>query len=278
MTQWIFALPKVDAHCHVLDPQRFPYPADVAYRPHGQEVGSAAYFSHVMRAYGVRHALLVGPNSGYGTDNRCLLDAIAQGQGRFKGVAVVPAAISLEALRALRDQGVVGIAFNVALHGLDYYHDIDPLLAHLHTLGMWAQFQVIGDQLVKLLARIERAGVRTLIDHCGRPTLENGVGAAGVQALHTLARSGLAAVKLSGFAKFSKAGYPFDDCREQVENLLLAFGQERCLWASDWPYLRAESRLDYGTLLTLAASWFTPEQCQHMMWDTPMELFDWKQT
>ena len=60
----IFDLPKIDGHCHVLDPQRFAYPAEVAYHPQGQEVGTAAYFGHVMDTYAVRHALLVGPNSG----------------------------------------------------------------------------------------------------------------------------------------------------------------------------------------------------------------------
>jgi predicted TIM-barrel fold metal-dependent hydrolase len=58
----IFDLPKIDGHCHVLDPQRFPYPAEVAYHPQGQEVGTAAYFAHVMDAFAVRHAVLVGPN------------------------------------------------------------------------------------------------------------------------------------------------------------------------------------------------------------------------
>ena len=74
----IYDEPKIDCHNHVIDPARFPYAADTAYRPAGQEIGSAPYFMHVLDAYGVRHALLVGPNSGYGTDNRCLLDAIAR--------------------------------------------------------------------------------------------------------------------------------------------------------------------------------------------------------
>ena len=74
----VFDEPKVDAHCHVLDPARFAYPADVAYRPAGQEQGGIEQYLQVMDAYGIHHALLVGPNSGYGTDNRCLLDAIAR--------------------------------------------------------------------------------------------------------------------------------------------------------------------------------------------------------
>lgn len=271
----IFDLPKIDGHCHVLDPQRFAYPAAVAYHPQGQEVGTAAYFAHVMAAYGVQHALLVGPNSGYGTDNRCLLDAIAQGEGRFKGVAVLAANTSAPALRALQAQGVVGVAFNCALHGLPYFQDIDPLLGRLAELGLWAQFQVEGDQLAALLPRLERSGVRTLIDHCGRPTLADGPEAPGGLALLRLADSGLGVVKLSGFAKFSQQGYPFTDAQAHVMRLWEAFGPARCIWASDWPYLRASYRLDYGTLLKLAEHWFTPDQCQHMMWDTPKRLFDW---
>ena len=107
----IYTVPKVDCHCHVLNPEGFAYAADVAYSPVGQETGSADYFSTVLAAYGVRHALLVGPNSGYGTDNRCLLSAIAGSQGRFKGIAVVPNDASALYLQELKAQGIVGVAF-----------------------------------------------------------------------------------------------------------------------------------------------------------------------
>ena len=275
MPHWIFDLKKVDGHCHVLDPARFPYPETVGYRPQGQEVGGAAYFGHVMAAYGVEHALLVGPNSGYGIDNRCMLDAILNGGNKFKGVAVVPNNADEDVLIGLRAKGVVGIAFNAALHGLEYYADIDPLLGRLRDLGMWAQFQVQGDQLASLLTRIERVGVKTLIDHCGRPLLKDGLHAPGVKALLGLGKSGLGVVKLSGFAKFSEQGYPFDDSRRHFETVLETFGTERCIWASDWPYLRAEYRLDYGTMLTQIAAWLNREQCQAIMWDTPLKLFGW---
>ena len=80
---------KIDCHNHILDPRRYPYQADVAYKPTGQEIGTEAQLHAVCDTYGVEHCLVVGPNSGYGLDNRCLLDAIARGKGRFKGVAVV---------------------------------------------------------------------------------------------------------------------------------------------------------------------------------------------
>ena len=271
----LFDRPKVDSHCHVLDPARFAYGESIPYHPAGQEIGTASYFQQVLQAYGVRHALLVGPNSGYGEDNRCLLDAIAHGGGRFKGIAVVPAGTSRAALAALQAQGIVGIAFNAALHGTAYYQDIGPLLAHLEALGLWAQFQVSGDQLVALLPLIERSQVRLLIDHCGRPDLAAGVDAPGLQALLALAGTGRVVVKLSGFAKFSAQVFPFEDARAHTRRLVEHFGPAHCIWASDWPFLRAPYRLDYGTLLRLAERWFSPEELQAILWDTPTRLFGW---
>jgi len=266
-------LPKIDGHCHVLDPARFPYAPDVAYRPQGQEIGTADYFVHVMKAYGVEHALLVGPNSGYGNDNRCLLDALARHPQRFRGVAVVPAHTSLAELIALQTQGVVGIAFNPALHGLAYYADIAPLLERLATLGLWAQFQLTGDQLAELSPRLERLPLRLMIDHCGRPNLADGPDAPGVRALLGLAEGGRTLLKLSGFAKFSQTGFPFEDCRAHVRRLLQAFGPQQCIWASDWPHLRSDYRLDYGTLLALADDWFSETERRQIMWDTPSRIF-----
>ncbi|MEN9995772.1 MAG: hypothetical protein RL462_548 [Pseudomonadota bacterium] len=271
----IYDRPKIDGHCHILDPQRFPYPSEVPYHPQGQEIGTANYYKHVMDAYGVKHALLVGPNSGYGSDNRCLLDAISQGEGRFKGMAVVSADTSLRMLKALKAQGIVGIAFNMALHGLDHYADIDPLLQLLRDLDMWAQFQVSANQLEALWPRIQRAGIQTMIDHCGRPILSEGPTAPGIEALWRLADSGLGVIKISGFAKFSEKGFPFDDTHEHVLKVFNAFGSDRCIWASDWPHLRGTYRLDYGTLLMLANRWFTPLQLQAMMWDTPAKILGW---
>ena len=81
--------PLIDCHVHVLDPERFPFAADTAYRPSGAEIGTPDQLEQLLDAHGIRHALIVGPNSGYGLDNRCLLDALVQGQGRFKGIAVL---------------------------------------------------------------------------------------------------------------------------------------------------------------------------------------------
>lgn len=270
----IYAQPKIDCHCHVLDPARFAYAPDVLYRPAGQETGSTDYFAEVMASHGVRHALLVGPNSGYGSDNSCLLDAIARGQGRFKGIAVVANDVPVAQLQELKARGIVGVAFNFALHGLSHYADIGPLLDRLAALDMFVQVQVEQAQLCALAPRLNDCGARLLVDHCGRPSLGEGISGEGFAALLGLAKAGNTSVKLSGFAKFSTRAYPFADTRAHTQALLDAFGPEHCVWASDWPFLKAPQRLDHGPLLQLFAQ-TVPDQAmrQAILWDTPMQLF-----
>jgi predicted TIM-barrel fold metal-dependent hydrolase len=279
----IYTQPKVDCHCHVLDPKGFPYAEDVRYRPAGQETGTAKYFGQVLDAYGAQHALLVGPNSGYGIDNRCLLDAIAAGGGRFKGIAVLPNDAGSARLQDLKAGGIVGVAFNFALHGLEHYlaggHSVVPLWRRLADAGLFVQVQAHESQLATLAPLLTDCGANVLVDHCGRPAVSEGISGAGFAALLGLAKNGRTSVKLSGFAKFSKQAYPFPDTAIFTTALLDAFGSSHCIWASDWPYLMAPSRLDYGTLLQLFAQAVPNAAMRHdILWNTPMRLFGFSTT
>jgi predicted TIM-barrel fold metal-dependent hydrolase len=58
-----------------------------------------------------------------------------------------------------------------------------------------------------------------------------------------------------------------------VEALIGAFGLDHCLWASDWPYLRAPARVDYGVLLKLVLALFPDaSDRRRLLLDTPGEL------
>lgn len=266
--------PAIDCHVHVFDPLRFPYASDAWYLPSPAETGTPALLAQVLDAHCVHHALLVGPNSGYGLDNRCLLDTLARGAGRYKGIAVVPNDASLTELQDLQAAGVVGVAFNAALLGTDFYADTGPLLQRLRDLGMWAQVQVEGDQLLALHPLLLDSGTQVLFDHCGRPHAAAGLGQAGFQALLGWASTGRAGVKLSGCAKFSAQAYPYADARPYVDALIEAFTPQALVWASDWPFLRAPARMDYGPLQALAADWLPDEAARRaVLWDTPHRLF-----
>ncbi len=270
----VFEEPKIDCHAHVLDPARFPYAPDASYRPSGQEIGTAGQLVQVMGTYGVSHVLLVQPNSGYGGDNRCMLDAIAGGAGRFRGIAIADLDADLETLRGLKERGVLGIALNATFHGTDHYAGAAALMEKLAELDMFVQLQVEHDQLLTFLPWIESIPVRVLIDHCGRPTAAAGLGQPGFGALLGLAETGRVHVKLSGYSKFAQAPYPFEDAWPYVRALVEAFTLERCMWASDWPYLRATERQDYGPLVRLVEILFPdPDDRRALFWETPSRLF-----
>jgi predicted TIM-barrel fold metal-dependent hydrolase len=270
----IFQERKIDCHTHVLDPVRFPYGKDIDYKPSGPELGTTAQLRQVMKTYGVSHSLLVQPNSGYGSDNSCMLDAIAQGEGRFKGIAIIDFDADLATLREFKRQGVVGAAFNPTFHGNDYYKRSEGLIAKLAELDMFLNIQTEHDQLSMFVPWIEAMPIRVLVDHCGRPTPEAGLGQPGFQALLRLAATQRVSVKLSGYSKFARAPYPFEDTWPFVRAIVGAFTLDHCMWASDWPYLRAPERQDYGPLVELVEILFPKaEDRRNLFWDTPFRLF-----
>ena len=269
---------KIDCHLHVIDPARFPYAADTPYRPSGQEIAPVAHLARVLDDFNVEHALIVGTNSGYGTDSRILLDALKLGAGRFKGVAVVENDIDIRHLEQLKAAGVVGVAFNLPFHGTDYYRSAAPLLDRLVELGLFLQIQVEHDQLLSLLPLIERSPVRLVIDHCGRPTVAHGLQQPAFQALLRIGRERDATIKLSGYYKFSQQPYPYDDTWPFIAALVEAFTLDRCVWGSDWPFLRAPERLDYGPLLAILCRLFPdPDDQERLLWRTPARLLGFDQ-
>jgi predicted TIM-barrel fold metal-dependent hydrolase len=260
----------IDCHVHVFDPTRFPYTLDAYYAPEGQELGTPARLAWLLDWHGVDHALLVGPNSGYGEDNRCLLDALADGDGRYRGMAVVANDTDRSELADLKQAGVLGVTLNAALLGVDYYADAGALLRDLASLDMIADVQVIDDQLIALSPLLESSGVRVHIDHCGRPDPTAGIDAPGFRELLRWGRAGRAVVKLSGCAKVSREPFPHADLLPFVRALVQDFGPDHCVWASDWPFLRMPERIDYGPLLALLIRQVPDEaDRRRILWDTP---------
>jgi predicted TIM-barrel fold metal-dependent hydrolase len=270
----LFTEPKIDCHAHVFDPVKFPYGKDIEYHPAGQELGTPGQYAQVMKTYGTQYALLVQPNSGYGSDNACMLDAIAKDKERLKGIAIFELDAGIETLRALKAQGILGAAFNPTFHGIDYYRASGPLIEKLAELDMFLNLQCEHDQLELFVPWIEKLPVKVLIDHCGRPTPEAGFDQPGFAALLRIAKTKRVNVKLSGYSKFARQPTPFEDAWPYVRAIADAFTLDNCMWASDWPYLRAPQRQDYGPLVELAGALF-PDAAERrkLFWDTPKRLF-----
>ena len=59
-----------------------------------------------------------------------------------------------------------------------------------------------------------------------------------------------------------------------MQALVEAYTPQALVWASDWPFLRAPSRVDYGPVLALLAQQVPDAAHRHaILWDTPRRLF-----
>jgi predicted TIM-barrel fold metal-dependent hydrolase len=74
--------------------------------------------------------------------------------------------------------------------------------------------------------------------------------------------------------KFSQLEYPYEDAQIFARQILRTFGPDRCVWGSDWPFLRSPVRMDYAPLLTLVQRLIAdPDARRRVLWATPRNLF-----
>ncbi len=266
----------VDSHAHVFDTARFPFTNPHGYRPQPNECGTAFEFRTVLAAHGMTHGLLVNPFAGYATDNRCLLAAIAESQGQFKGVALVGHDTTDRDLQALNDGGVVGARFNTLFQGATSLEGAAGLrlLARIKALGWFAQIYFHDDEVLKLLPILDAAGIRVVVDHCACPDPARGLDQPGFAAVLELGRRGYAAVKLSGPFRYSQRSWPYDDCDPFVRALIDAYTLDNCVWGSDWPFVRLPGRYDYGPTRHVLDRWLPdPADQARVLWDAPRRWF-----
>ena len=270
--------PAVDSHAHVFGGAEFPFSPETLYTPHPSQMGTPAKFRAVLAAHGLTHGLLVGAGP-YGDDNRCMLQAIADSGGHFKGVGLVKAAATERELADLKVKGVVGIRMNLMGHGLRPLVEpgADGLLARLKALDMYLQLHFQKEELVEAAPILRKSGVLMLIDHFGRPDVARGVNGKGYQTVLEFGKSGQAVIKLSGPFRSSVQGYPYTDVDPFIAAAIDAYTLDNCVWGSDWPFVRMDERMDYGPPQTCLARWLPDaKDRQKVLWDTPARLFGFK--
>jgi len=265
----------VDCHAHIIDPVRFPFTGRQGYQPRPDESGTREAFVAVLDEHGISNAVLV-QLSGYGTDNSANLDAAKAYPGRFKVIAVVDPEADDRALAKLADAGVVGVRFNLPSYDPDALKrpGAPRFLQRLKALGWFAQIYADDDQWPDAAARLRASGVRVLVDHFGVRDIAVGTRHPGFQAVLALGRDGIATVKLSSLFRVSKMLRGFEDLDPYVEELLRAYEVDRCLWASDWPFINVPRRPVYRDLLAPLARWLPDERDRaRVLSHNPRRLF-----
>ena len=260
-----------DCHAHVFGPQaRFPYAAKRGYTP--PDAPTADYV-RMLRTIGCERAVLVQP-SVYGTDNRCLVQALDSGAFEFRGVAVIDDATGDDELEAMHRAGVRGVRLNLATRGSTVDLGAAPrIAARIAALGWHLQFYLDVRRLPDVDRELTRLPVDIVIDHFGHVAAADGVEAPGFQTLLRLAHHERCWFKLIGPYRISSRPPRFADT-VPLARALVAAAPDRCVWGTDWPHPNTAYMPNDGDLADLVTDWLPDEAVRtRVLRDNPARLY-----
>ena len=247
----------VDGHLHLFKALSDEYPRaifDVMAPPERSE--TAARLLEAMDASGVDRAIFCALSP----HDRFLAEVLDQYPGKFAGVAVhdFEDLDPLSTLRGRIDAGIEGVRF----YGLEGEPGSDPeslaafpVLAAMRDAGMKAWFYGPADQVALLDGCLDLLpGLKVVLNHLGflpnmhlelrvdadrRPQFDMPLPPPGLEVVEALAAKHPSVhVHFSGHYAFSGAPYPYRNLQETTDRIYAAFGAERMLMASDWPWIR----------------------------------------
>jgi D-galactarolactone isomerase len=259
-----------DCHMHIYD-NRFPLAPTATFKPTN---APASAYRKVQRELGIERAVVVQP-TGYGFDNRCTLEGMAELGPGTRGIAVVPPDVADAELRRLTDAGMRGVRFHMQPGGVLPWDALEGLAAKVVGFGWHVQLQLDGRELPQHEARLKKLASEVVVDHVGKfgqpgTTTEH----PGFLALRHLLDSGKCWVKLSAPYESSKSGPPrYDDVALLARALAKAY-PERCLWASNWPHPNQKSVPQNSAMLDLLLDWVDDDATRkRILVDNPAKVY-----
>jgi len=237
--------------------------------------GKLDHYQHLMPVLGFDRFVIVQP-SFYGTDNSCLLDALAAAGDPARGAVMVETDIPVAELKSFHARGVRAIRLDLfklsAASLADVQSYITKMAAKVAPLGWHLQFYAPGWRVRDLIDFLRDLDTDFVIDHMGYMLEEDGLTDADFAKLIDLMKSGHCHIKLSApYRLAKKRGY---EAVEEVAKALVRAAPQKLIWGSDWPHI-PESGRDTGELLNLLPKWAPDADVRRqILTENPRRLFD----
>jgi D-galactarolactone isomerase len=258
-----------DCHMHVYDARFQALPNAIL------RIAPASAYMEMARSLGLERMVVVQP-SGYGFDNACTLDAMAQFGACARAVVVIPADTPRAELQRLHGLGVRGVRFMMLAPGGLSWEAMPAMAEAVGPLGWHLNLQFDGHELPSRINALSALPADVVIDHFG--SYRGGV-TAGDPAFRALLRwmeSGRVWVKLSAPYAYgiSPRGGPDYEEMAPLARALTRAQPERCLWASNWPHPTETAPPTDAAMLALLERWAPDEQTrERMLVGNPARLY-----
>jgi len=262
-----------DTHCHIFGPAaQYPYSPKRSYTPPDSGLDE---FKKLHATLGIDRAVIVNASL-YGSDNRVVTDAIAQSNGRYRGIANVDDSVSDADLQALDRAGMRGCRFNFVKHlgGFPDMAMFDRTVRRIARLGWHLDLHFDAVDLPDFYPLLDSLPVPYLIDHMGRVKAAEGLEQKPFRILlDLLARDRKCHVKISGPERVSAKGSPYLDAVPFASRLIQA-APDRVIWGSDWPHPNVPVMPRDDALVDLIPL-YAPDAAdrQRLLVDNPMRLY-----
>lgn len=261
-----------DCHIHLYE-DHYPLAPSATFKP---PVAPASAYRAVQQSLGLQRAILVQP-TGYGFDNRCLIDGLAQlGSDVARGIVVLRPDVPADQLRQMHEQGVRGVRFMMVAGagGLLDWAALDAFAPRLAELGWCANLQLDGRDFPQFKAQIDRLPCKVVIDHIGKFLEPVPVNAPSFLALLEILTRPNRWVKLSGAYETSRVGPPHYADVSVLARKLAELAPDRCLWASNWPHPNRNPPPSDALTLALLDEW-APDRAvrQKILVSNPAQLY-----
>jgi predicted TIM-barrel fold metal-dependent hydrolase len=217
--------------------------------------------------------------SAYGTDNRCMLDAMARVNMPCLGIVDIAEDETDAEIEALHARGVRGVRINTSPVAPYDAGRADALLGRITTLasrlkglGWVLEFLGPGWLTHALMPTLRKLDIDFILCHIGMFLAKDGVEQAGFRDLLKLCESGRCWPKLTAPYRFATAP-DFDDAAPLVRSLAKT-APERLLWGSDYPHLSFADKVGSVQLFNLLGTWLPDAALRRrVLADNPQQLF-----
>lgn len=260
-----------DSHHHIYDAR---YPVDPSAQLQPPDATVADYLA-LQRRLGIERNVVVQPST-YGTDNRCLLDALSQFGMTARGIATLPDTVTDGELSALHERGIRGLRFNLEYLVGVTVSMMGPLSKRIEPLGWHIQVNATAAQLLAHRRLLGSLSSPLVIDHMGQVPQPDGVEHAAFRMIEALLAEGHTWVKLSGPYLASRSGSPGYADAGRVALRFAGLAGHRLLWGTDWPHptQAADNKPDAACLLDDLTLWIPDESMRHrILVDNPARLY-----